>query len=468
MLLALAVAVVEPQSSLAEPLQIVPPPDIVQPKADPAPKPEALPALSPAPDQPPLVIPVQIEPIPAAAEAKPYLQAVWDDGFYLRTTDQQFQLRLTGQIQSDYRQFLDTGDRFDVDTFQIRRARFGLEANLLKYYEFRFLPEFGQGQTRLQDSYINVHYWDAFQVEGGKFKQPFSYEQLIQDRFVPFMERSLIDQLVPARDIGIMLHGEKLLGDRVDWGMSYSNGEINGDTDNNDLKDFAARIVVRPFKGIEALSFLDLLQIGIAGTTGVQQEQMTNFVLRTPAGVPFFSYLTTVRADGLRNRWSPEASYFLGGFGIAAQYFHQNQVFRAPNGTTLVNVPATGFYVMATYLLTGEKRTTYSEAIDPIRPFDPRPGCMGLGAWELVARVSRLNLGGDVFAPGSARLADPTRYSRGATEMTLGFNWYLNKWVRTQFNWEHSWFDQPVQLGPAKTNFFRHEDALTVRLQIIF
>src|SRR5262249_47728355 len=151
------------------------------------------------------------------------------------------------------------------------------------FYEFRFLPDFGQGQTRLQDSYINIHYWDAFQVEGGKFKQPFSYEQLIQDRFVPFMERSLIDQLVPARDVGIMLHGLNLFGDRIDWGMSYSNGEINGDADNNDLKDFAARIVVRPFKGIEALSFLDLLQIGIAGTTGVQQEQMTNFVLRTPA-----------------------------------------------------------------------------------------------------------------------------------------------------------------------------------------
>src|SRR5205085_12366547 len=65
------------------------------------------------------------------------------------------------------------------------------------------LPDFGLGQARVQDAYLNVHYWDAFQVEAGKFKQPFSYEQLIQDRFVPTLERSLIDQLVPQRDVGV-------------------------------------------------------------------------------------------------------------------------------------------------------------------------------------------------------------------------------------------------------------------------
>jgi hypothetical protein len=26
----------------------------------------------------------------------------------------------------------------------------------------------------------------------------------------------------------------------------------------------------------------------------------------------------------------------------------------------------------------------------------------------------------------------------------VGFNWYLDARVRIQFNWEHSWFDQPA------------------------
>src|SRR5262249_49317264 len=147
--------------------------------------------------------------------------------------------------------------------------------------EFRLLPDFTNasapgvvGNPRLQDAYMNVHYWDAFQIEAGKFKQPFSYEQLIQDRFVPTMERSLIDQLVPARDEGVMMHGQKLFGDRLDYAFSVSNGEINGDFDQNDRKDVAGRVVVRPFRGNWAPQSLQYLQLGVSGTTGFEQELM--------------------------------------------------------------------------------------------------------------------------------------------------------------------------------------------------
>jgi phosphate-selective porin OprO and OprP len=403
----------------------------------------------------------------APIEAPPRIIAGWDDGFVLRSADEQFHLRITGQVQTDYRGYLNEGDRVDIDAFNVRRARLGIEANVLKYHEFRFLPDFGVGQARIQDAFYNMHFWDAFQVEVGKFKQPFSYEQLIQDRFVPFMERSLIDQLVPARDVGIMLHGQKLFDDRFDWGISVSNGERDGDTDTNDNKDVAARVVVRPFRQHENLPWLQRLQFGFAATSGVQQQSTSNFVLKTPAGVPFFRFNDTVRADGLRNRFSPEVAYFLGGFGFAAQYFKQTQEFRAPGGR-IVDVPFEGFYFMATYLLTCEQRTTYSQAIDPLRPFDPRPGQFGPGAWELVGRVSRIRLGSQVFAPGNQRLANPALYSDGATELTLGCNWYLNKWVRTQFNWEHAWFDQPVRLGPTSADRFSIVNTLMARLQIMF
>ena len=52
--------------------------------------------------------------------------------------------------------------------------------------------------------------------------------------------------------------------------------------------------------------------------------------------------------------------------------------------------------------------------------------------------------------------------------MTLGFNWYLNAWVRTQFNWEHGWFDTPVRLGAGPSGLFNHQDTLGFRFQVIF
>src|SRR5262249_38186839 len=151
-----------------------------------------------------------------------------------------------------------------------------------QYYEFRLLPDFSNaqapgvpGQTRIQDAYINVHYCDCFQIEAGKFKQPVGYEQLIQDRFVPTLERSMIDQLVPARDEGIMIHGQKLFDNKLDYAVAVSNGEINGDFDTNKLKDVNGRVVVRPLNWDGWLPLLRGLQIGVSGGTGVEEENVS-------------------------------------------------------------------------------------------------------------------------------------------------------------------------------------------------
>ncbi len=394
--------------------------------------------------------------------------AGWNNGFFLQSPDQQFILRITGQIQTDYREYMGKGDNTDIDNFLLRRARLGIEADVAKYYEFRFLPDFGQGQAKIQDSYLNVHYWDAFQFEGGKFKQPVSYEQLIQDRYVPTNERSLIDQLVPARDIGFMVHGEGVFDHRFDWAVSVSDGEINGDGDVNNHKDLCARVAFYPFGNDECESVLKRLEVGVSGSTGIESESYATFVYRTPAQIPWLQFNSTVRAEGLRTRLCPEASYFYGPLGFVGEYYLENQDLRNATMKSSIDVPTEGFFVLTSLLLTGETRTRYSEQIKPLADFDPRHPWSAPGAWELVGRVSRLQLASEIFAPGAARLADPTKYADGATELTLGFNWYLNPWVRTQVNYEHSWFDQGVQLGVNPNKVFTQQNAMLLRLQVIF
>ena len=104
------------------------------------------------------------------------------DGFYVRNGKNY--LRITGQLQADYHGYLNDLDTTDIDTFLIRRARLGIEATVFDYYEFRFLPDFRHGnQPSFGTTFINVHYWDAFQLETGKFKQPISFEEVaIPDR----------------------------------------------------------------------------------------------------------------------------------------------------------------------------------------------------------------------------------------------------------------------------------------------
>jgi phosphate-selective porin OprO/OprP len=221
------------------------------------------------------------------------------------------------------------------------------------------------------------------------------------------------------------------------------------------------------------------LQLGISGGTGVEEENVSPNILRTPATVQWFQFNSTVRANGRRDRWTPEVVYFYRGLGIAAQYYREDQHLSpafsgAPGSGTVLEVPFEGYYFMTTLLLTGEERTTYSAPVAPLRPFDICHPVASPGAWELVARVSRLRVGDEVFEPiptgrnTFVRLADPTRNSDRAVEMTLGFNWYLNEWVRMQFNWEHAWFHEGVRLGPGPDGLLRHQDTLLTRFQIIF
>ncbi len=259
------------------------------------------------------------------------------------------------------------------------------------------LPDFGQSAPIITDAFLNVHYRDEIQIEIGKFKQPFSYEQLIQDRFVPTVERSLIDQLVPARDEGVMLHGEKLFGDKFDWGISVFNGETNGNLDTNNFKDVAARVAVRPFRdaSVQEQTLLADLEVGFAVTSGIEKEPLSPNPLRLPSTIPWLTYRTGVRADGIRDRYSPEFIYYFGPLGVLAQYYHETeQVSPSSTGTLankIVHVPTEGGVVMATLFLTGEERRAYSELTRPIRPFDSSAPFSNPGAWELVGRA---------FAPG--------------------------------------------------------------------
>jgi phosphate-selective porin OprO/OprP len=408
------------------------------------------------------------------------------DGFFLRSADDAFILRLTGQIQADLRTYEDREDSAEFDSFLIRRARLGVEGAVFKYWEYRLLPDFSNSQSntvdvatpRILDAYVNAHYWDAFQVEAGKFKQPFSYEQLVQDRFIPTVERSLIDQLTPARDLGVMVHGEKLLGDRLDYAFSVFNGEINDDYDQNNGKDLAARIVLRPLNSEALPAYLRGVQLGIAYSWGIDSEPVTNTtpnVLRTPDQIAFLALSSGVRADGVRSRLSPEFVYFFEQFGFAAQYYYGEQHF-LPSATApvAVTVPESGFYVMSSYILTGEMRTTYSQPVVPFNNFDAAHPFVSPGAWELIARVSELRFGDDIFDTirvgrhTYGPLANPALYSQGATEFDIGFNWFLNKYIRVELAYEHDWFLQPVTLGPGPAGRLTHDDSIFTRLQFAF
>ena len=120
-----------------------------------------------------------------------------------------FQVRLRGLIQADARAYFDTATTALPDQFLMRRVRPIIEGTVADIVDYKIVPDFGQGSALLYDAYIDLRpfRWVALRV--GKFKTPFGLERLQNDANMAFMERGLPLMLVPDRDIGASLHGNR-------------------------------------------------------------------------------------------------------------------------------------------------------------------------------------------------------------------------------------------------------------------
>jgi phosphate-selective porin OprO/OprP len=254
---------------------------------------------------------------------------------------------------------------------------------------------------------------------------------------------------------------------------------------------------LRPFNGSWKIDALSHLQFTCEGSIGDEHENFsstaapgTGFTMRTPATVPWLAFNNAtatatagndVQLDGLRTRFAPSVSYFGGPVGLAYQYYYERQEMQlntTGRGSTIVyGVPLTGYDLLGSVLLTGETRTSYTQPLNILHPFDPLQGT-GYGAVELAARVSRAAYDPIIFEPfvvgGTAKkpltqsFANPIGNTSGATEMTLGINWYWNRYVKFQFNYEYDWFDQPVSLGSGPNNVVRQNSALLGRVALVY
>src|SRR5262245_29577122 len=92
------------------------------------------------------------------------------DGLSTKSAGGDYQLRIRGYVQFDGRFFNDDQERPGIDTFEIRRLRLIFEGTVMKWFDFRFMPDFGRGTTTLQDGYADVRFKAPVRVRLGKFK----------------------------------------------------------------------------------------------------------------------------------------------------------------------------------------------------------------------------------------------------------------------------------------------------------
>ncbi len=373
----------------------------------------------------------------------------YDHGFFLRSADERHQLTIEALLQVNGR-FFEAGLPDRNSEFFLRRFRLELAGHVHRVYRFRIEPNFTEDGVALNEAWIGLQREDSeTRLILGRMKEPFSMEEMGSLRRLDFIEKSILNQFIPAEDHGITLLG-RAFDRQLEWGLAFYNG--TGGDDLNSDKDAAARLVLHPTAAF---------QIGGAATFGRARQDVGGKELRTETRVPFTAFNPNSRIDGDVLRLGAEMAWFLGPASLKAEYLALEQDMV---GTTAAPISLRGYYVSATWLLTGEAKSWGT--VVPATPFlleDPRPGqAGGSGAFELVARFSELDLDDDLVNLGLLPMAT---FPGRVRTFDLGLNWFLSTHSRVLMHYVHTdYADWITRSGRMRSG----EDALLVQFQLNF
>ena len=332
----------------------------------------------------------------------------------------------------------------DDAEFDIARRRLGVEGEIKNIVEFQIERELATDDG-WRDVYANYKQFDAVQVQGGKFKLPFSLDENTSPTNLDFIYRSRAATfLAPGRDRGVMVHGR--VAKRI---LRYEVGLFEHDGRNartNDIKrvaggrTIAGRLRVEPFR--RSKSVMRELEAGIAFTGSDVEEGFPGLRGRTALDSAFFrpDYLV----NGRRRRVGVEAQWRPGPFSLKSEFMRvsDERLALSVEDTDLSALTSNGWYVSGTWAVTGEKKASGLDT--PKKPLFRG----GFGALEVAARVERLAFRSDAAGqtPSTSPRADVI-LGNGEDVLTFGVSWYLNRWLKVQGNVIRESIDDPAQ-GP--------------------
>ncbi|MGD9724103.1 MAG: OprO/OprP family phosphate-selective porin [Pirellulales bacterium] len=321
-------------------------------------------------------------------------------------------------------------------------------------------------------------------VRIGQFRQPGTMDSWTSIRHLDFLERSLPFQaLDPFRRVGIMSYAMSE-DERTMWaysmygtGLTFFNGTGStystlGDTragtqigDSGGVSFTARATHLLYYDDLSQGRYLvhvgggySYSQIGGDGTTGsfaktYNSRPIPEFFVGDPAGGGLTVAGTPVVVDSgriLANSFNFYHVELASNWGPA--HFQTEFMCASVNQRNGPAVVYPGAYFQCGYFLTGESCLYLKQAgvldynVVPYSDFfgiGRRNLCVGgWGAWEVAFRWSWVDLSGTDILPenqlSNSAGPPPAPNPGSVNELTLGVNWWWNRFTRLQFNWIHS------------------------------
>ncbi len=407
------------------------------------------------------------------AEKNQSFDVVWNNGLFIQTKDKDFVVHLGATVHYDaafytaspgLENFAGGTGKFN-DGVNLRRARIRTEGTMYKNIDFMLELEFMNGVSPAgltgpvsastvsnspgpTDAWITIKSVPVLgNVRIGSQKEPIGLEHLNSYRNLEFMERSYLFDAGQATAFnngfspGISTF-RTWADDRVYTaiGVFKNESDLIGFGLGDGQYATTGRVAFLPIYCPDEKYFL---HVGGAMSYrdpvgGQVRVRIRNDVRNAP-----FPLLNLIADTGAINASSQslfalEAASSIGPVSFQAEYL-ANLIRNASVGTGPDVGTATfqGFYAETMLFLTGEHRSwnpktaTFNRVIPKANfGFDgDRWTPAGIGAWELAARYTYLNL------------TDKGINGGRLNSVTLGLNWYMNPNAKMQFNYDYLYRD---------------------------
>lgn len=417
------------------------------------------------------------------------MTASWKNGLEIQSADKSFRVHVGGRTQFDG-VFLQgepgveagLGAFATQDSVNFRRARLRVDGTMYEVIEwaaeFDFVNSLNDNgglvgglpnqpasaanvihATAPTDLWFTVTHLPAVgNMRLGNYKEPIGMEHLTSSRYLDFLERSFNqDAFTGPFNNGFspgvgFFHWTR--NERATWNLGLFRNTTNifaygiGDGETA----LTGRVSCLPFYDLPAEG-RRLLHVGAAFSIrdpdDEQQRIRSRASLRNGPGALNPVYADTGTFFSTRqNLAGAETAMNLGPLTIQSEYLASwnSNARRVAGGANLGTFFAHGYYVQATYFLTGEHREYERKngvfaRVTPLENFFWVPGqgrsLRGSGAWQLAARFAKLDLR-DAGIDGGV-----------IQDAVLGLNWFLNPNMKLQWNYVATFRDAPAALGPA-------------------
>jgi phosphate-selective porin OprO/OprP len=441
--------------------------------------------------------------------------SVKPNGFGWVSADGESNINLTGMVHFDTRNISnglsdsqDKDSASGADNFEVRRARIGINGTFWKNVDFEVLTNLvGSSSNLVHRAYVNYNFNPQAQVRIGRFKQPFSLEELTSANAIDFMERSYGNQMVASHRNGAMVFGAPTIG--LTYAFSVYQDGFNELSNTNQVGTLGIGRVTANLAELQGGSSDTVIHLGAAldkgkyevtpttstdtgsvtdstrkytratvlsfrtenrGLANAYRAQVAGDVLNTNPG---YGLAANNNTDISKNLVGVELALATGAFKFQSEYFDNTYSVKSVScvdGASSCTYPqfdlkASAAYYEVIYNLTGESwaNSYKSGAFTTIKPkanFSLGSNG-GWGAWQLGLRYSSYEVSEpSYFAYSSTSSGVSTRknisgstdtngFSRGenstkASTWTLGVNWILNPNSRWIFNYADTKFGTAV------------------------